>query len=119
MLALLTAIEQAPDHGMALARYNTSELETLWMAGDTPENLAALEFAAAQSYVLFAKDISSGILDPREIHEEMNATRFVPKTSEVLEGIANADDKVAYYSQLQPFTPEYVQLLELKKNSKR
>lgn len=115
MLALLTAIEQAPDHGMALARYNTSELETLWMAGSTPENLAALEFAAVQSYVLFAKDMSSGILDPREIHEEMNATRFVPETSEVLEGIANADDKAAYYSQLQPFAPEYAQLLELKK----
>lgn len=114
MLALLTAIEQAPDHGMAIARYNTPLLEALWMANSTPEDLAALEFAAAQSFVLFAKDISSGILDPREIHEEMNATRFVPKTSEVLTGIASADNKAAYYSGLQPSAPEYAQLLELK-----
>jgi murein L,D-transpeptidase YcbB/YkuD len=114
ILSLLTAVEQAPDHGMALARYKTSRIEALSMAGNRPEDLAALEFAAAQTYVLFAKDISSGILDPREIHEEMNATRNVPKTSQVLAGVANARDKAAYYLGLQPSSPEYASLLELK-----
>lgn len=115
MLALLTAIEQAPDHGMALSRYNTAELEALWMAGNAPEDLAALEAAAAQSYVLFAKEISSGILNPRAIHEEMNATRYVPKTSDLLANVAAAMDKPAFYKTLQPSAPEYARLLDLKK----
>ena len=115
MLALLTAIEQAPDHGMALGRYNLPELEALWMAGNTPEDLAALEAAAAQSYVLFAKEISSGTLDPRSIHKEMNATRQVPETSDVLSDIAAAGNMTTHYDLLPPAVAEYAQLLDLKK----
>ncbi len=115
MLSLITAIEQAPSHGMALARYNLAELEALWMAGNTPEDLAALEAAAAQSYVLFAKEISSGILDPRSIHEEMNATRYVPETSDVLSDVSDSGNMQVHYQTLPPSSAEYAQLLDLKK----
>ena len=115
MLALLTAIERAPDHGMALGRYNLAALEALWMAGNTPEDLAALEAAAAQSYVQFAKEISSGILNPRSINGEMNATRHVPEIDDVLSDVAAAGNMVAHYKTLQPSSAEYAQLLDLKK----
>ena len=114
MLALITAIERAPDHGMVASRYNIAELEALWMAADTPKGLAALEVAAAQSYVRFAKELTSGVLNPKEIHEEMNATRKVPKTATVLENLAAATDMAAFYKSLQPSSPEYVQMLALK-----
>ena len=114
MLALITAIEQAPDHGMVASRYNLAELEALWMTANTPEGLAALEVAAAQSFVQFAKELTSGILDPKEIHEEMNATRRVPKTATVLENVAAATDMAAFYKSLQPASPEYAQMLALK-----
>lgn len=115
MLALLTAIEQAPDHGMALGRYNLATLETLWMTGNTPEDLAALEAAAAQSYVQFAKEISSGILNPRSIDGEMNATRYVPETADTLSDVAATGNMAAHYKALQPSSAEYAQLLDLKK----
>ncbi len=115
MLALITAIEQAPNHGMALGRYDLAELEALWMAGDTPEDLAALEAATAQSYVLFATEISSGILDPRSIHEEMNATRYVAETADVLSDISDAENMSAHYQTLPPSSAEYARLLDLKK----
>ena len=115
MLALITAIEQAPDHGLALGRYRLDELETKWMAGNSPEELAVLEAAVAQSYVLFAKDISSGTLDPRSIHKEMNATRYVPETADILSDVMAADNMSAHYNTLQPSTAEYAQLLDLKK----
>ena len=115
ILSLITAIEQAPDHGMAVSRYNLPELEALWMAASTPEDLAALEAATAQSYVLFAKEISSGTLDPGSIDKEMNATRYVPETADVLAGIASAPSMRAHYKTLQPSSAEYAQLLDLKK----
>ncbi|MCK4861717.1 MAG: L,D-transpeptidase family protein [Rhodobacteraceae bacterium] len=115
MLALITAIEQAPNHGMALGRYNLVELEALWMAGNTPEDMAALEAAAAQSYVLFATEISSGILDPTSIHEEMNSTRHVPEIADVLSGISTATNMTAHYQTLPPSSAGYAQLLDLKK----
>ncbi len=115
ILALITAIEQAPNHGMALGRYNLPELEALWMAGNTPEDLATLEAAAAQSYVKFAKEISSGILDPKSIHREMNATRFVPETADVLADVAGAENMPAHYKALAPSSAEYAQLMDLKK----
>jgi len=114
MLALITAIEQAPKHGMALGRYNLSELETLWTTAISPEDMALLEVAAAQSFVLFAKDISSGILDPRSIDREMNATRFVPETADVLADIAGAENRPAHYNTLAPSSSEYAELLNLK-----
>jgi len=114
MLALLTAIEQAPAHGLAVSRYNVAELEALWVGAKTPEDLAALEAAAAQSYVKFAKEISSGMLDPRAIHKEMNATQIVPETSALLASVASATNMAAYYKTLQPSSPEYAQMLELK-----
>ncbi|OUS08733.1 hypothetical protein A9Q96_02660 [Rhodobacterales bacterium 52_120_T64] len=116
MLALITAIEQAPNHGMAVGRYNLAELEALWMSGNSPEDLAALEAAAAQSYVSFAKEISSGILDPRSIHEEMNATRYVPETGDVLADISSAENKSEHYQSLPPSNVEYTRLLDLKKD---
>lgn len=114
MLALITAIEQAPKHGMALGRYKLDELETLWMTAISPEDMALLEVAAAQSFVLFAKDISSGILDPRSIDREMNATRFVPETADVLADIAGAENRPAHYNTLAPSSSEYAELLNLK-----
>jgi len=120
MLALLTAIEQAPKHGMSVSRYNTAELESLWVAGNTPEDLALLEFVAAQSYVKFAKELNAGMLDPRGIpnpgadHDEMYATRYVPKTSDLLAAVADAADKTAFYETLQPSSPEYAKMLKLK-----
>ena len=114
MLALLTAIEQAPAHGLPLSRYNVAELEALWVGATTPEDLAALELAAARSYVRFAKEISAGMLDPRSIHKEMNATRKVPKTSVLLANVAGATDMAAFYRTLPPSSPEYTQMLKLK-----
>ncbi len=137
MLALLTTIEQALHHGLPLESYNTANLEALWMAGNLPEDLAALEAVAAQTYVKFAKEISSGVLnpsdiyeeisldvlDPSDIHEEINVTRQeinttrrVPKTRDVLRAVAAANDKAAYYQTLPPSAPEYALLLDLKKD---
>lgn len=122
ILALVTAIEQAPDHGMSVSRYNLADLEALWAAGDAPEQLAALEIQAAKSFVKFAKELKAGILDPRRVsnpyadedHDEMYATRHVPKTGELLTNVASATDMSAFYKTLQPSAPEYVQMLKLK-----
>lgn len=123
ILALITAIEQAPDHGMTVSRYNLANLELLWAAGDAPEQLAALEIQAAQSFVKFAKELKAGILDPRNVPNpnleedddvEMYATRYVPKTSELLTNVASATDMSAFYQSLQPSAPEYAQMLKLK-----
>lgn len=116
MLALLTALEQAPTHGLPVERYNTTALEDLWMAGSSPEQLAALELAAAQSYTIFAQDMTSGMLNPRSIHREMNGTRYVPEISDVMANAAAAKDMVAFYKGLAIDTDEYNGLLELKRD---
>lgn len=111
MLSLITALEQAPTHGLPLARYNIAELEALWMAGNGPEERAALEVAAAQSYVRFATDMLSGMLDPKSIHKEMNAESRKPEVGELLGNVAGALNQVAFYKALKPFSAEYDVLL--------
>lgn len=115
MLALVTALEQAPVHGLPSARYNIAALEELWVNADTPEALAALEVAAAISYATFATDLTAGMLDPKSIDKEMNATRYVPETGDVLNDVASAANVVEHYRGLGPKSEEYAQMLDLKR----
>lgn len=115
MLALVTALEQAPVHGLPLARYNIATLEQLWADANSPDTLAALEVAAAVSYATFAKDLAAGMLNPRSIDKEMNATRYVPETGDVLAGIAAASNATQHYRALGPASAEYAQMIELKR----
>ena len=114
ILEFLTAVEQAPAHGLSLQRYNTTKIETLWANAFTPEDLAALESAIAQSYVLFAKDLTAGMLNPKTIDKEMNAAWRVPDTAVVLANAANTSDLKAFYKTLGPSSAEYSVLLAEK-----
>ena len=109
--ALVSALETAPDHGLPMARYHVAALDA---QASTPEAMAALEVAAATSYATFAKDLTAGMLDPKAIDKEMNATRYVPETADVLRDAAGATDLVAFYDTLYPQTDEYRGLMALK-----
>ncbi len=111
---LVTVFEHADEHGLPVARYNLDQIETLWSSAETPEEMAALELAAATAYVTYAKDIHSGMLDPTTIDKEMNATRYVPDTIDVLQDAGTATDLRAHYDTLYPQSAEYARLLELK-----
>lgn len=115
ILDLLTAIEQAPAHGLPLARYNTAAIETAWNGSGAPADIAALEVAAAMSYVQFAKDLTAGMLNPKSINREMNSEWRVPETATVLANVAAATDKQAFYKTLQPSSPEYELMLAEKR----
>ena len=116
LLQLLTFIESAPDHALPLARYNTGAIEAAWNGSSAPADVAALELAAAQSYVQFAKDLHAGMLNPRSINKEMNAEWRVPETATVLAAVADAADKGAVYKTLQPSSYEYpLMMAELKR----
>ncbi len=111
---LITVFQNAEDHGLPEARYNIAGLRTLERAISTPENDAALEAATAIAFVTYARDVNSGLLDPRSIDKEMNATREVYETSELLQGAANATNLVAFYDTLPPQSAEYARLMALK-----
>lgn len=115
LLQLITAVEQAPDHGLPLAKYNIAEVERLWLLSDSIENRAALEAAATKLYVEYARDISSGVLNPRSINKEMNAVKQIPTISELLTSVSMTDDRQTMYSNLGPRSDEYLRMLELKK----
>lgn len=110
--SLIAAMETAPDHGLPLARYNVAALQSRAI---TPEDNAALEFAAATSYAMFAKDLNAGMLDPKSIDKEMNATRFVPEIADVLRDAATSTDLAALYDTLYPQSTEYSELMDLKR----
>ncbi len=111
---LLLAFNHAPVHGMPLARYQSGEIIDAWMMEKSAAQVASLEVASAISYVTFAKDMTSGFLNPNTIHREINVTRHIPETADVLSAVASAGDMPAHYIQLQPSHPDYAHLLELK-----
>ncbi len=119
MYDLVATLEKAGDHGLSVDRYDLPTLEALWASAELPEDMARLELAAATTFVTYARDVNSGMLDPRAIDKEMNATRYVSEIDDLLNDAAAAPDLRAYYNSLYPQTAEYARLLEMKAELER
>ena len=112
---LVSSISEAKLHGLPLSRYPLEELRQSIFENDLSQK-AKLELMATETFLLFAQDISGGILNPNKIDNNINV---IPerKDAEVL--LASLTDSVninLFFRSLFPSSSEYKSLLnELKK----
>ncbi|MEM8882303.1 MAG: murein L,D-transpeptidase, partial [Pseudomonadota bacterium] len=62
--ALLTALDQAGDHGLPVQRYDADALRAAFRAADTPYARGQAEVLASQMFLDYAQDVQTGLLDP-------------------------------------------------------
>ena len=65
--ALLAWAGQADRHALPPGRYDVAELDRRLESVETPEAAAALELDLTQLFLTYARDLSSGVLEPRDV----------------------------------------------------
>lgn len=111
--ALLEALSRAQDHALPLARYDAQALRLALRNAHSEGDRARIEVALTRAYLDFARDISSGALDPVTIDPTIVRAIDRPDPLALLSAAQTAD--VGQVLQiLTPRDPVYVQLLHAK-----
>ena len=113
--ALLAALARAGDHGLPTRRYDPAELRAAFAeAGASVRARGRAEVTAARMFLAYARDISSGALEPGRILPAVK--RELPRRdpADLLEGVARAADPAAFLAALAPRSHEYNRLLAAK-----
>jgi L,D-transpeptidase YcbB len=107
--ALLTALDGAADHGLPVSRYDTDALRAAFMAADTPYDRGRAEIMASTMFLLYARDVQSGLLEPGDIVPGIS--RELPRRDPTdLLNAVTAGDPRAFMRSLPPAHPEYLNL---------
>ena len=112
---LVSSISEAKLHGLPLSRYPLEELRQAIVENDLSQK-AKLELMATETFLLFAQDISGGILKPNKIDNNINV---IPERKDAKVLLASLTDSVninSFFRSLFPSSSEYKSLVnELKK----
>lgn len=109
--ALLAALAAAPAHALPPARYEVEKLAAMLSTPrPDPTVLAEAEVALTVVYLRYARDIHSGLLEPRKVDREIILHPERPETGRLIGEIAAAGDPAQTLSALAPSNPRYVGL---------
>ena len=112
---LVSSISEAKLHGLPLSRYPLEELRHSIFENDLSQK-AKLELMATETFLLFAQDISGGILNPNKIDNNINVIPERKDTKVLLASLTDSINTKLFFRSLFPSSSEYKSLLnELKK----
>lgn len=114
LAALMAALDQVEAHALPAARYDRAGLAAA-LRGEGTADLAAraaLELALTDTYLRYARDISSGLLVPNKVDRELHHKPARPEPTALLEGLRAASDPAAMLAALAPVDREYAGLVE-------
>lgn len=109
--ALMTAFEAAADHGLPIARYDADALRARAEAARMEGDLARLDVALSEAYLSYARDISSGALDPFAVDPGILRDIIRPDPATLLNTIALTDDPATFLRSLIPNSVPYSALM--------
>ncbi|MBS0124384.1 L,D-transpeptidase family protein [Thetidibacter halocola] len=111
--ALFEILGMADDHGLPARRYDAEGLMAQLATARTGRERGLAEMAMTRTYLLFAHDLQSGILDPGTL--DAGIKRVLPRRpdSEQLAKLDNGDPR-AVMRALVPATAEYSRLMREK-----
>ncbi len=111
--AFLAAIEDAPLHGLPADRYNPETLGINLRRVSSARDLGRLEVEMSRLFLQYARDVQTGVLNPRRIDEGM--VREVPLRGRTatLKAFSKSSPK-GFIKNLPPKNPEYARLMKEK-----
>ena len=113
--ALISALSRAQDHGLPLARYDVPGLMDAFDAVETERDRGLLEARITRTFLQYATDLHSGVLDPRKV--DKNIVRVLPRPDPktLLSDFAQSAP-AAFLRNLVPTAPEYARLVRAKRD---
>lgn len=107
--ALVSALSRAAEHGLPAARYDLAGLIAAFDAVETERDRGLAEARASMTFLQYARDIHSGVLDPHSILPDIVRDLPRPDPLQVMRDFT-AGEPVAYIRNLAPTSPEYARL---------
>ena len=104
--SLSRSLSEAGSHGLPELRYPLGELKEA-IFEDDPTQKAKLELMATEAFLLFAQDISGGILKPNMIDANINVDPQRREASELLASLTESFDVSSFFESLFPRSNEY------------
>lgn len=111
--ALINALSRAADHGLPAARYDLPGLIAAFEAVESERDRGQLEARVTKVFVQFARDLHSGVLDPRQVDRSIVRVLPRPDPKELLSEFAEAP-AASFIRNLAPSAPEYARLLRAR-----
>ena len=108
--SLSSSLSEAGSHGLPEFRYPLGELKEA-LFEDDPTQKAKLELMATEAFLLFAQDISGGILKPNMIDANINVNPQRREASELLASLTESFDVSSFFENLFPRSNEYEYLV--------
>ena len=108
--SLSSSLSEAGSHGLPEFRYPLGELKEA-IFEDDPTQKAKLELMATEAFLLFAQDISGGILKPNMIDANINVDPQRREASELLASLTEIFDVSSFFENLFPRSNEYEYLV--------
>lgn len=111
--AFITALSRAADHGLPVARYDIDGLLAAVADIRSERDRGMVEARITETFLKFATDLSSGVLDPQRI--DRNIVRELPRPDpEALLTEFAASPPAAFIRNLAPSSPEYARLFRAR-----
>ncbi len=106
---------KADTNGLPVDRYGISDLATRLtnINSGAYDNAATLELELTKLFLLYGRDISSGLLEPRSVSRNIHIDPRRPDPAVLLAGIGATGDIPAFLDGLAPAEPAYDRLLVL------
>ena len=116
--AFLSALAAAGDHGLPVQAYRLDDLDRAVRAATSVPDRARLDVALSRSFMAYARDIQSGILEPARVSREID--RAAPRRGqpETLDAFLKSAPE-AFLRALPPQTEQYRLLLAEKTRLER
>jgi murein L,D-transpeptidase YcbB/YkuD len=111
--ALLAALETAADHGLPPARHDAAALRAALAAAVTEGDRARIEARMTRAYLDWARDLTSGLLDPARIDPTIVREIAVIPAAEHLQALATRPAEVVM-RDLLPGSAVYAQLMKAR-----
>jgi murein L,D-transpeptidase YcbB/YkuD len=111
--AVLAALATAADHGLPPARHDPEALIAALSAAETEGDRGRAEVALTRAYLLWARDLTSGLLKPASVEKGILREVRAIDPQVLLSRIA-AGDPEAVLHWLQPKSAAYLQLMKAK-----
>lgn len=108
--ALIDALANADDHGLPTERYNVDALVGQMASARSKRDLGLVEVALTKVYLKYARDLTSGMLEPRKIDDGL--VRVIKKRdpNELMRSLVAASDPSDFLRDLAPRSAEYLRL---------
>ncbi len=110
--ALLETLKAADAHALPIARYKIPLLEAALnaAASGAPAAVAAAEIALTNTFLTYARDLSSGVLEPRRIDRDLHVFPERPIEQALLADLSGTSDVRVFLAGLAPRHPHYTAL---------